>query len=282
MPAREAVVSDKSSGGVPITSASLGQEDIMIRVQRMYISPVKSLGLSSIDRAFLDKPGIAGDRAFFIIDGQGTPFTQRVFGPLVKIQTSYDADNGSLELSFPDGHTIAGVPDLGVAIDASFFGVRDVSGRLVEGEWNEALSTFAGQELRLIKADTAGTSFDAFPISMCSVASLEALAEAAGTDSVDGRRFRQNIYMEGASAHEEDSWLGREVRVGGALLRVKMRDARCAVMTHSPDTGEIDMNTLKIIASYRIDQPKQVNFGVYCTVVEPGEVVVGDDVVAAS
>lgn len=38
------------------------------------------------------------------------------------------------------------------------------------------------------------------------------------------------------------------------------------------------MDTLKIISSYRTDQPKQVNFGVYCTVAEPGEVAVGDEV----
>ncbi len=250
----------------------------MIRIQRMYISPVKSLGLASIDRAFLDKPGIAGDRAFFIIDAQGAPFTQRAFGPLVKIQTAYDADSGSLKLSFPNGDIIAGVPELGDAIEASFFGVRDVAGRVVEGEWNEALTAFAGQELRLVKADTAGSSFDAFPISMCSEASLVALAHAAGTDTVDGRRFRQNIYIEGASSHQEDTWIGGEVRVGAALLRVKMRDSRCAVTTHSPETGEIDMNTLKIIASYRTDQPKEVNFGVYCTVVEPGEAAVGDEI----
>ncbi|MCH8853461.1 MAG: MOSC domain-containing protein [Planctomycetes bacterium] len=244
----------------------------------MYISPVKSLGLAPIDQAFLDKPGIAGDRAFFIIDAQGAMFTQRVFGPLVQVRTSYDVESGNLELSFPDGRTVAGVPELGAAIEASFFGVRDVGGRVVEGGWNEALSTFAGQALRLIKADAAGTSFDAFPISMCSVASLEALAKAAETDSIDGRRFRQNIYLEGASPHEEDTWLEREVRVGAALLRVKMRDPRCEIITHDPDTGETDMNTLKIIASYRTDQPKQVNFGVYCTVAEPGAVSIGDEV----
>ncbi|MDP3768494.1 MAG: MOSC domain-containing protein, partial [Dehalococcoidia bacterium] len=83
----------------------------------------------------------------------------------------------------------------------------------------------------------------------------------------------------GASPHEEDTWLGRGVRAGNAVLRVKMRDSRCAVTTHSPETGELDMNTLKIIASYRTDQPKEVNFGVYCTVAEPGEAAVGDEVV---
>ncbi len=250
----------------------------MIRIQSMYISPVKSLGLAPIDRAYLDKPGIPGDRAFFIVDAQGTMFTQRTYGPLAQIRTAYDTDSGHLELSFPDGATVAGVPELGDALDGSFFGMRDVSGRAVEGDWNEALSTFAGQPLRLVKADTAGTSFDAFPISMCSTASLEALARAAETDTVDGRRFRQNLYIEGASAHEEDTWLEGDVRIGAALLRVKRRDGRCAVTTLDPDTGEIDMNTLKIIASYRTDQPKEVNFGVYCTVAEPGEVSLGDDV----
>ena len=111
------------------------------------------------------------------------------------------------------------------------------------------------------------------------MSSLCALAEAAGEESVDGRRFRQNIYISGSAPHEEDTWLGGEVRVGQALLRVKVRDSRCAVTTHSPETGEIDMNTLKIIATYRTDQPKEVNFGVYCTVAGPGEAAVGDEVV---
>jgi uncharacterized protein YcbX len=52
------------------------------------------------------------------------------------------------------------------------------------------------------------------------------------------------------------------------------------VTTRDPDTGEHQLNTLKIIAAYRNeDEARQVNFGVYCTVIEPGEVAVGDEVV---
>ena len=69
------------------------------------------------------------------------------------------------------------------------------------------------------------------------------------------------------------------MRVGAALLRVQMPDPRCVITTSSPDTGEVDMDTLNLIASYRTDQTKQVNFGVYCTVAEPGEAAVGDEVV---
>lgn len=250
----------------------------MIRVERMYMSPVKSLALTEVTRAVLDKPGIAGDRAFFIVDSDGKLFTQRQYGPLVQIKASYDVTAGVLELTFPDGRCLAGVPELSEPVATLFFGEHLVEGRATCGDWNDALSEFAGQPLRLVKANRAGSSFDGFPLSMCSVASLDALAAAAGQETVDGRRFRQNIYISGAAAHQEDDWVGREVRVGQALLRVKMQDSRCVVTTQSPETGETDMNTLKIIASYRTDQPKEVNFGVYCTVAEPGVAAVGDEV----
>jgi uncharacterized protein YcbX len=55
-----------------------------------------------------------------------------------------------------------------------------------------------------------------------------------------------------------------------------MQDERCVVTTRNPDTGEHEMNTLKMIASYRTDQPKQVTFGVYFYVKEPGSIAVGD------
>lgn len=250
----------------------------MIRVDSLYYAPVKALALATVERARLDKPGMAGDRAFYIIDAGGRLFTQRECGPLVQIRPSYDAVTGRLELAFPDGRVVAGVPEPGAAITTPFWDDRPVEGHVVRGDWSNALSNFVGKELRLVKVAKPGASFDGYPLSMCSIGSLEALAQAAGREAVDGRRFRQNIYLSGAAPHEEDSWLGEEVRVGEALLRVKVRDSRCAVTTHDPNTGEIDMNTLKIIASYRTDQPKEVNFGVYCTVVEPGEAGVGDTV----
>ena len=249
-----------------------------IRVDSMYISPVKSLALMPIEHAHVEKPGIEGDRAFFIIDEPGKLFTQRQCGSLVQITARYDVDADDLRLQFPDGREVAGTPAIGEPVTTSFFAARDVEGRVLHGPWAEALSEFAGQRLRLVKPAMSGTSFDGFPLSMCSTESVTELAKAAGKDGVDPRRFRQNIYISGASPHVEDEWLDRVVRVGSALLRVKMRDPRCAITTHSPDTGEIDMNTLKIIASYRTDQPKEVNFGVYCTIVEAGDIAVGDEV----
>ncbi|MDP3767041.1 MAG: MOSC N-terminal beta barrel domain-containing protein, partial [Dehalococcoidia bacterium] len=160
----------------------------MIRIDRLFLSPVKSLALAEVSRAYLDKPGIAGDRAFFIVDAAGKLFTQRDYGPLVQVHASYETTSGRLDLAFPDGRVLNAVPEAGEPMTAAFWGERPVEGRVVCGEWNDALSEFAGQDLRLVKAAKPGASFDGFPLSMCSTASLEALAEAAGEETVDGRR----------------------------------------------------------------------------------------------
>jgi uncharacterized protein YcbX len=252
---------------------------VTIRVEAMFIAPVKSLALAAISSAHLGKPGIAGDRAFFIVDDEDRLVTQREHPALVQIGPEYDVASGRLRLAFPDGHAVSGLTEAEEPVRALFFGERPVDGYLVAGDFSEALSDFARRPLCLVKAAADGTGFDGFPLSIASAASLAAVARAAGVDAVDRRRFRQNIYISGAAAHGEDEWLGSEIRVGNALLRVKMRDPRCVMTTHNPDTGETDMNTLKIIASYRTDQPKEVNFGVYCTIVEPGAVAVDDEVV---
>ncbi len=249
-----------------------------IHVETMFIAPVKSLALVAISSARFDKPGITGDRAFFIVDEHDRLVTQREHAPLAQIAADYDAASGRLRLAFPGGHAVEGVAQGRDPVNALFFGERPVDGHLTTGDFSDALSDFAHRPLRLVKA-TPGTAFDAFPVSIASAASIGAVARAAGVDAVDQRRFRENIYISGTAAHGEDEWLGSEIRVGSAVLRVKMRDPRCVMTTHNPDTGETDMNTLKIIASYRTDQPKEVNFGVYCTVGQPGVADVGDEVV---
>jgi uncharacterized protein len=246
------------------------------RIERMYIAPVKSLALASVERALLDKPGIAGDRAFFIIDADGRVVTQREQPDMVQLSAAYDVASDALTIAFPDGHEVCAVPEPQDAVSAQFYG-NEMAGAVVRGPWAEALSEFASAPRRLVRG-VPGHSFDAFPISICSTGSLAALASAASVASVDPRRFRQNIYITSDTPHAEDEWLGGEVRVGQAVVRVRMRDPRCVMTTYDPDTGATDMDTLKLIANYRTDQPKEANFGVYCTVVQPGEAAVGDAV----
>jgi uncharacterized protein YcbX len=88
------------------------------------------------------------------------------------------------------------------------------------------------------------------------------------------------IEVDGIEAHEEDRWLGRRVRVGSALVRPCGHVGRCVITTRHPETGEGDLDTLKLLATYRhkIGTTEPLAFGVYGEVLEGGRVAVGDEV----
>jgi uncharacterized protein YcbX len=116
-------------------------------------------------------------------------------------------------------------------------------------------------------------------MSMLSLGSVEEVSSRADLpEPLDPRRFRNTLLIEGTTAHEEDSWVGRDVRVGSAVLRVAERDQRCSLITKNPDSGERDMDTLRVLTSYRRQDDGEVCLGVYADVVEPGDVAVGDPV----
>lgn len=252
-----------------------------MRVEAIYIAPVKSLALVRVERAQIGERGIVEDRRFFLVNERGRLVTQREAGKLAQVRAEYTFEPERLRLTFPDGRVVEGAPADGAVVTARFFGKRDVGGHVVEGGWAEALSAFAGMALRLVRADDFAQ--DGFPISICSAESVEMLRSTSGESNIDERRFRPNIYVSGAGAHGEDEWIGGEVGIGAsAVVRVVMRDERCVMTTLDPSTGERDLNTLRLIAAYRTDQPKQVNFGVYASVVTPGVVSVGDEILVNS
>jgi len=191
--------------------------------------------------------------------------------------------HGSPLLRFPDGSEVVGDVELGAHIVTSFFG-RPVDGRLVEGPWSEALSAYVGRPVRLARTEREGDGVDRGRLAgatLVSTASLDALRDAAGESRpVDGRRFRMTIGIEGVEPHAEDGWIGSEVRVGGATVAVREHVGRCAVTTLDPDRGVRDLDTLGTIAAYRseVQTREPIPFGVWCEVVEPGPVAVGDPV----
>jgi uncharacterized protein YcbX len=113
---------------------------------------------------------------------------------------------------------------------------------------------------------------------MLSEASLEELRRRAGRDErVDPRRFRMLIGIGGVGPHEEDDWLGRRVQVGEAVVRLHKQVARCAITTQNPKTGTRDFDTLREIKAYRgVRAEKEIDFGVFGAVAEPGRVRLGD------
>jgi len=99
---------------------------------------------------------------------------------------------------------------------------------------------------------------------------------------VDGRRFRMLIEIDDAGAHEEDTWIGGELQIGSAVISITKPDARCAITTQNPDTGERDLDTLRTLIRYRGfragDPEKKIDFGVLGEVLQTGTISVGDAV----
>ena len=133
-----------------------------------------------------------------------------------------------------------------------------------------------------MKSDAPGACFDEYPVSIISRATIDRLSEmSGGGKTFEPARFRPSLLISGCAAHEEDSWLGKGLTVGGRLrLRPVARDPRCAITTLDPNTGERDFDTLRLILSYR-PSPLAAYLGVYAIVELPGSVSVGDAVGAA-
>ena len=194
-----------------------------------------------------------------------------------------EAEDGHLELRFPDGRQVTGDVELGDRVVTSFFG-RPVEGRLVEGPWADALTAYVGRPLRLARTEREGDGVDRGRLAgatLVSTASLDALRVAAAEEqAVDGRRFRMTIGIDDVEPHEEDRWIGGRMTIGGATVAVREHVGRCAVTTLDPDSGIRDLDTLGTIAAYRGDVPTRepLPFGVWCEVVAPGRVAVGDTI----
>jgi uncharacterized protein YcbX len=182
-------------------------------------------------------------------------------------------------MRFPDGTVVDGEVELAEAVETPIHG-RTVVGHRVVGPWSEALTDFVGMPMRVIRCDRPGGTRRGNPASILSDGSVRELAAHAGLDWVDARRFRMLMDLEDATAHEEDTWIGKRIRIGDAVLRVTKPDARCAMTTHDPDTGEPDLDTLRTIISYRgLREGKHADLGVLADVEQPGRVRLGDEVV---
>jgi uncharacterized protein YcbX len=119
-------------------------------------------------------------------------------------------------------------------------------------------------------------------VSIVSTASVADLAHTGGVDGLDARRFRMLFEVDGVAPYTEDRWVGRDVRIGDALVHVRGNVGRCVVTTRDPDTAERDFDTLGVLASYRreIETTEPLPLGVFGDVVRTGRVRVGDPVEA--
>lgn len=218
-------------------------------VAEIWRYPVKSMAGERLDSCLITEHGLEGDRRWALIDWSpnraGKWFNIKQHSALMTYRSRLV--DGAVEVVAPDGSSIP--------LDGALV-------RRFEAESSRPL------ELR----ELAGGNFDDSPVLIVNLASVEAFALEASMP-VDHRRFRANLYLDGFAPYEELSWLGHRLRLGDAELEVSSRCERCKVITMDPDTTEATPELLRLLVERQDER-----FGMYCQVVRPGGVAVGDSV----
>jgi hypothetical protein len=245
-----------------------------ISIERIYRFPVKGLHGAPLDAVTLAAgQGLPHDRRFAIARGGATvdPAKPR-WRPkqsfvmlmrdtaLARLAYRIDLDGGGVELSAP------GMPPCAAAV-----GTADGRAR-IEAYLNEFLGPQSRGGVRWVEA--GGVSFTDVPQNCLSLINLESVRELEARLGVPVHplRFRGNVYVHGAAPWAEFDWVGGEIRVGEAILRIPSRIPRCAATGVSPETGVRDLNVVKALrAAYG-----HYDMGVYAEVVRGGRVAVGD------
>jgi hypothetical protein len=106
--------------------------------------------------------------------------------------------------------------------------------------------------------------------------SLQSLQTALGTE-VSELRFRSNIAVDGLAAWEEQSWVGRKIRIGAVEFDVVKPKTRCLATHANPITGKRDLPILTTL-THKIGQENPTFAVAMLPSCAGGQIRVGDQV----
>ena len=252
------------------------------RVEGLYAYPIK--GLSSVPQSQVN-----------LLAGEGIP-GDRLFG-FAKGNSGFDPDNPK---PLPKDRFLvlmqhARIAELSTTFDPATrqFAVKHADETLLSADLGSETgkaeaSRFFADYLQLDEAE-APFFADAAPhrftdVSVVSETMMNAVSfvnlasvrdfEARIGETVDPRRFRANILVDGWPAFSEFDLIDKTITVGEVAFKVLKRTKRCAATEVNPDTAERD---IKLPAVLR-QTYGHFDMGVYAEIISDGAVALGDRV----
>jgi uncharacterized protein YcbX len=178
---------------------------------------------------------------------------------LMAIRAATDEATGRVTLTHPRQEPLTVDPD-----------DPEDAARLVA--WATPLSNPERARPAYVVRGDRGMTDSAFPsIALLNTASLAALRDRLGLPLAQ-ERFRGNVWLDGLAPFAEFDLVGRDLRIGEAVLRVRQPITRCKATTVDPETGIGDADTLGALRAGWGHE----DFGVYAEVVAGGRVALGD------
>ncbi|MFQ8431315.1 MOSC domain-containing protein [Amaricoccus sp. W119] len=245
----------------------------MARVSHLWRHPIKGHGVEAVGETVLSPSETMPWDRVWAIAHEGARITPGATGwmpcanfargaknpELMAIRARTDETAGTVTLTHPR------MPDLTVNPD-----LPEDAARLVD--WARGLADRRRALPAFVVRPSRGMTDSGFPsIAVLNRASLAALSERAG-QSLAMERFRGNIWLEGLEPWAEFDLVGREVRIGEAVLLIRERIGRCRATSANPETGVLDVDTLGLLD----EGWRHTDFGVYGEVISGGRVAVGD------
>ena len=244
-----------------------------MQIEHLYRYPVKGLSAEPLESAHVAAGGaLPWDRAFALAQGDaGFDPAQPAWLPktnfmclmrnarIAALHARFEPQTGLLTIRAPDGATAAEP-------------VQQPGGRARMAAF---LTDFLGEEAR------GAPRFHHVPghvfgdqrrpvISLLNLTSLAAFEAALGARRAR-LRFRANVYFAGPAWSEFD-WVGRDIRLGGARLRITKRTVRCPATEVNPDTAQRDAKPIaELKALYG-----HADLGVHAEIIEGGRIARGD------
>jgi uncharacterized protein YcbX len=255
-------------------------------VARAGLTALKGTRHQAQEAVELSEDGPVGDRLFCLVDPSGRQVLKTVgHAPLLGAAVTWDDQVLTVELG---GQVIRGRPEgTGRILDVSYWG-RPIRVEVVEGPWAAAFARLLGRPVLLTRAGTGDIIYGG-SVSVVTTGSLAGLRAARRTAphvqqaldiQRDGARFRATFVIDTAGSRYDDPggervWIGRELQLGPARVRLDAPIVRCAVVDLDPVTGRRNVRLLDLLPRAADGEPV---FGLQGVVVRPGRVTLGADV----
>jgi uncharacterized protein YcbX len=227
----------------------------MLAVVALQRFPVKAMGVDPLESVIVGATGLLGDREWAVYDAEGKLATGKHSRRFRRMDPVFTAVARRL-----DDDTVVGLPG----------GATVVAGT---PEADEALSAHFGEPVAL-RRETDVRHQDAATFSIVGTATLAELGRHEGDGRpLDPRHLRANVVVATSEPFLEETWLGRDVRVGEVVVRVSEAIERCRMVGVAQVGLPARPGMLKAIGDHH-----DLLAGVYASVLRPGTISVGDPV----
>ena len=285
-----------------------------MEISELWRYPVKSMLGERRERVDVTPTGVAGDRAYAVIDQSdgkvASAKNPRKWRTLLSCHAEFVDEPVSgdpappVRITLPDGSVVRS-DDAKVGAVLSKLLARDVAladtapqGSTFEETWPDiegmAPAEFIDStrvrsdegesvsDLALGLAAAPGSFFDLAPVHLVTTSSLDELARLQPASQFDPARFRPNIVVSSSVVgFVENEWVGQTLRLGAeASLTVMMPTMRCVMVTLAQGDLPVDRAILRAATDHNRVEISGLGHwacvGAYASVAAAGSICIGD------